>query len=181
MSKKITFPVMNVKMVPAAKVRANDYNPNKVARQEMALLALSIEQDGFTQPVVTAYDAEADVYIVVDGFHRYTVLTEHFKCPEIPVVVIDRPIEDRMAATVRHNRARGKHQVELMGGMVAKLLALGWTDLRIATHLGMEAEEVLRLKHQAGIASQYVRTPFSKAWVTDTNDILLQKTGAPDA
>lgn len=170
--KQITFPVMQVRMVTAAKVVANDYNPNRVARAEMQLLIHSIEQDGFTQPVVTAYDPEADLYVVVDGFHRWTVLTQHFGCEEIPVVVIDRPIQDRMAATVRHNRARGKHQVELMGGMVGKLLALGWTDTQIARHLGMEAEEVLRLKHQVGIASQYARTPFGKAWVKDTDDML---------
>ena len=92
MSKKISFPVMAVKMVPAEKVVANDYNPNRVARIEMQLLIHSIEQDGFTQPVVTAYDPVADIYTVVDGFHRATVLKTHFKCTEIPVVVIDRPI-----------------------------------------------------------------------------------------
>ncbi len=172
--KQITFPVMQVRMVPAAKVVANDYNPNKVAKAEMALLIHSIEQDGFTQPVVTFFDAEADTYVVVDGFHRATVLKDHFKCPEIPVVVIDRPIEDRMAATVRHNRARGKHQVELMGTMVEKLLGLGWDNTRIARHLGMEAEEVLRLCHQKGIASQYARSTFGKAWVTDTDDIVAR-------
>lgn len=174
MAKKISFPVMQVRMVPAAKVVANDYNPNRVAKVEMQLLIHSIEEDGFTQPVVTAYDAEKDQYVVVDGFHRYTVLKTHFKCDEIPVVVIERGIKDRMAATVRHNRARGKHQVELMGTMVGKLIALGWTDLQIAKHLGMEAEEVLRLKHQAGIASQFSRTPFGKAWVTRTDDIVAK-------
>ena len=173
-AKKLTFPVMNVQMVPAAKVVANDYNPNKVAKREMELLIHSIEQDGFTQPVVVVRDEANDLFVVVDGFHRATVLKTHFKAPEIPVVVIDRPIQDRMAATVRHNRARGKHQVELMGGMVGKLLALGWTDSEIATHLGMEAEEVLRLRHQVGIASQYTRQPFGKAWVRDTGDVILQ-------
>lgn len=173
MTKNISFPVMQVRMVPAEKVVANDYNPNRVARAEMQLLIHSIEQDGFTQPVVTAYDPETDLYIVVDGFHRYTVLKTHFKCEEIPIVVIARDIKDRMAATVRHNRARGKHQVELMGGMVEKLLALGWTDTQIARHLGMEAEEVLRLKHQVGIASQYARTPFGKAWVKAADDVIL--------
>lgn len=161
----ITFPVLAVRMVPAQKVVANDYNPNRVAREEMQLLIHSIEQDGFTQPVVTFYDAEADIYVVVDGFHRYTVLTEHFACEEIPVVVIDKPIQDRMASTIRHNRARGKHQVDLMSVLVEKLLRLGWTDQEIAQHLGMEAEEVLRLKQLTGLADLFDGQPFGRAWV----------------
>ena len=174
MAKKvITFPVMNVRMVPASKVFANDYNPNKVASAEMKLLAHSIEEDGFTQPVVVAYDRDTDTYIVVDGFHRYTVLTKIFECDEIPVVVIEREIKDRMAATIRHNRARGKHQVDLMATMVEKLLDLGWENSQIAGHLGMEAEEVLRLRQQRGIASRDANRPFSKAWVRDTDDIIL--------
>lgn len=170
----VKFPVMNVKLVPAEKVVANDYNPNKVATPEMKLLIHSIAEDGLTQPIVVFYDAAIDTYIVVDGFHRYTALTRHFKCPEIPVVVIERDIKDRMASTIRHNRARGKHQVDLMGEMVEKLLALGWKETDIAKHLGMEAEEVLRLKQQQGIGAQFANQPFGKAWVRDTDDVMLQ-------
>jgi ParB-like chromosome segregation protein Spo0J len=122
---------------------------------------------------VTVYDPTTDIYTVIDGFHRYTVLVGHFGCEEIPVVTIDRDIKDRMAATVRHNRARGKHQLDLMATMVEKLLVMGWSDSQIAKHLGMEAEEVLRLRHQRGIASQYANHQFGKAWVVDTDDILV--------
>ena len=171
--KKVTFPVMNVKMVPASKVQANDYNPNKVASPEMKLLITSIEADGVTQPIVTFYDKDTDMYTVVDGFHRYTVLTKHFKCDEVPVVVIDKPLAERMASTVRHNRARGKHQVELMSQMLVKLINLGQTDAQIAKQMGMSAEEVLRLKQQTGIASIFKGQHHSMAWVSDVDDPLL--------
>lgn len=162
--KPISFPVLEVRMVPAEKVVANDYNPNKVASQEMELLAHSIEEDGFTQPVVTCYDSLRDLYVVIDGFHRWTILKIWFELPEIPVVVIDRPIKDRMAATVRHNRARGKHSVDGMSQLVASLYRKGWTDQEIATHLGMEGEEVLRLKSQTGFAELFSGREYSKSW-----------------
>jgi ParB-like chromosome segregation protein Spo0J len=160
----IEFPCLAAKLVDASKVIANDYNPNAVASPEMDLLEHSIREDGVTQPVVTFYDAEADVYVVVDGFHRYTVLTKRLKCKQIPVVVIDKTIENRMASTIRHNRARGKHKVDLMSDMVTKLLKLGWKDIDIANHLGMTAEEVLRLKQMTGLAGLFDGQPYSKAW-----------------
>lgn len=172
---KITFPVMDVRMVPAEQVQANDYNPNKVARPELELLMHSIAEDGVTQPIVTYYDAEIDRYIVVDGFHRFIVLTREFCCSEIPIVVIDKNIKDRMASTIRHNRARGKHQVDLMGEMVEKLLEFGWKETAIAKHLGMEAEEVLRLKQLQGIGRHFARQPFGRAWVRDQSDILVSE------
>lgn len=162
--KPITFPVMDVKMVSAAKVVSNEYNPNKVAPQEMELLAVSIEEDGFTQPVVVVHDAELDQYIVIDGFHRYTILTKWFELPKIPVVVLQKDIKERMAATVRHNRARGKHTVDLMADLVGDLVKKGWSDLEIANHLGMEGEEVLRLKSQLGVAEMFAGRSYSKAW-----------------
>lgn len=106
MSKEITFPVLNVKMVDIKKVVANDYNPNKVAPPEMELLRHSIEEDGYTQPIVTYYDEETDKYIVVDGFHRYRVAKEVFNLKEVPIVTIDKDLDNRMASTIRHNRAR---------------------------------------------------------------------------
>ena len=161
---KIEFPCLSPNLVDADKVVANDYNPNAVASPEMDLLEISIREDGVTQPVVTFYDADIDRYVVVDGFHRYTVLTKRLQCPQIPVVVIDKPIQDRMASTIRHNRARGKHQVDLMSEIVTKLLKLGWSDLDIANHLGMSAEEVLRLKQMTGLAGLFAGQPYSKAW-----------------
>ena len=172
---KLTFPVMGVKMVPAEKVQANDYNPNRVAAPEMKLLIESIKADGVTQPIVTFYDAQTDIYIVIDGFHRYTVLTKHFSAPEVPVVVVDKPLADRMASTVRHNRARGKHQVELMSDMLLSLIKMGRTDAQIAKQLGMSAEEVLRLKQQTGIAGIFKGQSQSMAWVSDPDDPTVKK------
>ena len=166
---------MAVRMVPAAKVVANDYNPNIVASPEMKLLIHSIAEDGLTQPVVTFYDPETDIYVVIDGFHRYTVLTKYFKCLEIPVVVIEKDIKDRMASTIRHNRARGKHQVDLMSTLVERLLREGWKDIDIANHLGMEAEEVLRLKQMTGLAELFSDQPFSKAWIKDPAELEFYK------
>jgi ParB-like chromosome segregation protein Spo0J len=162
---KITFPVMAVKMVLSEKVVANTYNPNKVARPEMDLLAQSIEADGVTQPIVTFYDAATDHYIVVDGFHRYSILVERFHCPEIPIVTIDRPLAERMASTIRHNRARGKHQVDLMGDLVSSLIGQGMTDDEIAGRLGMEGEEVLRLRQHVKAAAVLANNQYGRAWV----------------
>lgn len=158
----IEFPCLTPIFVPANQVVANDYNPNKVDPEEMRLLQLSISEDGLTQAVVVIYDPESDRYIVVDGFHRYLLLTRKFKCSHIPVVVIDKPLAQRMASTVRHNRARGKHTTGLMEGIVRRLD--GWTDSEIARKLGMKAEELLRLK-QGGIVEFYKHREYSRAWV----------------
>lgn len=168
--RKITFPVMDVKMVPSHKVVSNEYNPNKVATQEMELLAVSIEEDGFTQPVVTCRDEVNDRWVVVDGFHRWTILTLWFELPEIPIVEIDKTLDQRMAATIRHNRARGKHTVDRMADLVLALVRKDWTDQEIAKHLGMEADEVLRLKSQTGVAELFAKREYSRAWeeVEDT-------------
>ncbi len=163
--KELTFPCLQVKLVPTEKVIANDYNPNEVAREEMNLLAISIEEDGVTQPVVTYYDAEIDRWITVDGFHRRTLIAEYFKSPVTPVVEIEKPIGDRMASTIRHNRARGKHKVDLMSEMVTKLLGLNWTDSEIARYLGMDAEEVLRLKQMTGLAGLFKNQDYGRAWM----------------
>ena len=161
------------KWVKADKIISNDYNPNKVARPEMTLLEDSIKADGVTMNIVAFPDKDQDIDIVVDGFHRWTVLTKRMHFDYVPVSEIHKPMADRMASTVRHNRARGKHEVDLMTNMVEKLLDLGWKEEKIAKHLGMEAEEVLRLKREAGIGSHYANQPHSKAWVRDTNDVLL--------
>jgi ParB-like chromosome segregation protein Spo0J len=163
--KPLTFPCLQTRMVPVSKVASNEYNPNEVASEEMKLLATSMEEDGVTQPVVAFYDATIDTYIVVDGFHRYSLMKDYFECEEIPVVVIDKSIQDRMASTIRHNRARGKHQVDLMSVMVERLLKLGWNDVQIAQHLGMEAEEVLRLKQMTGLAGLFKGQSYSRSWI----------------
>lgn len=164
-----TSPVYNVRAVPVEKVEANTYNPNAVAPPEMKLLELSIWEDGFTQPVVTYYDKAKDKYIVVDGFHRYTVLKTSKRIFEreqglLPIVVIDKEIGERMASTIRHNRARGSHNVDLMSNIVGELVEMGKSDHWISRHLGMDVDEILRLKQITGLASLFKDKEFSRSW-----------------
>lgn len=165
MKKQFKSPVYNVIAVSIDKIEANDYNPNHVAKREMDLLYQSIKADGYTMPVVCFYDEIRDKYIIVDGFHRYTILMTHSDIFErengmLPVSVIDKPIEDRMASTIRHNRARGKHEVELQASLVA-MLKSGWDELKIMKELGMTLEEVQRLIGLKGIASEIKGVPYS--------------------
>ena len=160
----IEFPVLNVKIVDIDKVIANDYNPNKVAPPEMRLLKHSIEEDGYTQPIVTYYDKEQDIYIVVDGFHRYRCAKEYFHLKQIPIVTIDKDLENRMASTIRHNRARGTHQIIDMSHIVITLTQNGWTEEEISKHLGMELDEIIRLKQITGLRDSYANHVFSKSW-----------------
>jgi len=162
--KKIEMPVLNVRMIPIEKVVANDYNPNKVAPPEMKLLKLSIEEDGYTQPIVTYYDKEQDLYIVIDGFHRYRCAKEYFNLKEVPCTVIDKPLENRKASTIRHNRARGSHQITGMSSIVIDLYKCGWSDADICKQLGMELDEVIRLKQVGGLKDAFANHVFSKSW-----------------
>ena len=168
-------PVYNVKAVPIDKVRANDYNPNSVAPPEMALLEISIWEDGYTQPVVTYYNEADDTYIVVDGFHRFLTLKNSKRINErekglLPVVVINKEIGDRMASTIRHNRARGSHQIELMSTIVAELVEMGKGDRWICEHIGMSVDELLRLKQITGLAALFQNTDFSQSWEVDMEE-----------
>ena len=162
--KPVTFPVLDVKLVPISKVIANDYNPNKVATKEFELLCLSIEEDGMTQPVVTFYDEIKDLYVVVDGFHRYKALKEYFKSDMIAVVTIQKDINQRMASTIRHNRARGKHEVELQSELVRSLIENGESDSNVCNSLGLTSEEFLRLKQVSGIAQELSNKEYGKSW-----------------
>lgn len=163
-------PVDVVQWIPSERVVANDYNPNKVAPPEMRLLHLSIKEDGYTQPIVAYYDKELDKYIIVDGFHRNRVGKEYADIREsvkghLPIVVINKDIKSRMASTIRHNRARGTHQVQSMSQVVAELHLKGWSDKKIAEQLGMDKDEVLKLKQFAGLGDLFRNREFSKAWV----------------
>ena len=163
------MPIDNVRWVPLKKVVANDYNPNAVPRREMALLYRSIKEDGLTQPIVTFHDSENDKYIIVDGFHRYTVLRMHSDLlktthGKVPVVVIDKPLVERMASTVRHNRARGKHSVAGMANLVFKMLEEGVSDEEVCRKLGLTSEELVRIKYVTGFAKLYEGAEFSRAW-----------------
>ena len=163
--KKLEFPCMQ--LVSIDKVVANNYNPNKVAKPEMELLYKSILEDGLTMPVVTFYDEKIDKYVIVDGFHRYTIVKDYFKSDVVAISVIDKDIKQRMASTVRHNRARGVHKVDLQADMVVDLLKKGWNDNDISKELGMTLEEVLRLKQQTGIAELFKDRTHSKSWVVN--------------
>lgn len=168
-------PVYDVKRVPIEKVTANDYNPNSVAPPEMALLETSIWEDGYTQPVVVVRDTENDKYVVVDGFHRYCILRDSRRVNEreqgmLPVVVLDKEMHDRMASTIRHNRARGSHNIELMSTIVAELVEMGKGDHWICKHIGMSPDELLRLKQITGVAALFQNQDFSRSWDVDQYD-----------
>jgi ParB-like chromosome segregation protein Spo0J len=163
-------PVDLVRWVLADGVTANDYNPNSVAPPEMKLLEQSIESDGYTQPIVTWVDGEQRE--VIDGFHRNRVGKES---PVIrarvlgylPVVTVNNDRQDkgdRIAATIRHNRARGKHKVEAMSDIVIELKRRNWSDEKIAKNLGMDPDEILRLTQISGLAEMFADQEFSSSW-----------------
>ena len=172
-------PVDNVIWVNYNQVEANDYNPNAVAKREMKLLYTSIKHDGYTQPIVTIWDDEKQKYVIIDGFHRYASMVynkdlRELNNDQVPIVVLDKDVNDRMASTIRHNRARGKHSVEGMSNIVLQMLKNGWGDAEICNELGLETEELVRLKYVSGFAKLYEDKPFSQAWET-TNQIKLRK------
>ena len=171
LSPLVSQPVDRVRWVPIDRVEPNDYNPNSVASKEMGLLYHSIKQDGYTQPVVTIYDPDKDKYVIVDGFHRYFVCTVkkdiYARCEGLlPIVVLDKSINERMASTVRHNRARGEHSVTGMGKLVFEMLENGWSDVEVCNHLGLEPEELLKLKHITGFSKLFEDVEYSRAWET---------------
>ena len=161
-------PVYDVRAVPVEKVVANSYNPNVVAPPEMKLLELSIWEDGYTMPIV-CYQLEDGTYEIVDGFHRCQIMKTYRDIYEredgmMPVAVIDKPLGNRMASTIRHNRARGSHNIGLMTSIIQELTEAGMSDAWILKNLGMDAEELLRLKQLSGIAALFRDGEFSRAW-----------------
>ena len=182
LSKTKKQPIDRVRWIHVDEVQANNYNPNAVANKEMQLLHTSIKHDGYTQPVVAVYDKALKKYVIVDGFHRYSVMRQAKDIQKttdsfLPVVVLEKSINDRMASTVRHNRARGKHSVAGMANMVFKMLEEGWEDAQIANELGMEAEELVRLKHITGFSKLFENVEYRKAWVSKRQIKLAQKNG----
>ncbi|MDR1892924.1 MAG: ParB/RepB/Spo0J family partition protein [Oscillospiraceae bacterium] len=154
------------------KIQANSYNPNKVPPPEMKLLVKSILEDGYTMPIVCYHMADVDRYEIVDGFHRYMAMKT---CPEIaereggclPVSVIDKPLSERIASTIRHNRARGVHSIDIMVDIVKQLTEAGLGDDWIMKNIGMDADELLRLKQISGLAALFADGEFSKSWESD--------------
>lgn len=170
MTKEFKSPVYNVKAIPVEKIQANTYNPNHVALPEMKLLYESIKDDGYTMPIVCYRIPDTDKYEIVDGYHRYCVMMKHKDIYEreqgmLPVSVIEKPITDRIASTVRHNRARGTHSPELMKNIVVELKDAGMSDQWIRRNLGMDADELLRLKQISGLARLFEDEEFSKGWI----------------
>lgn len=162
-------PVYNIKSIPIEKIQANTYNPNHVAPPEMKLLYESIKQDGYTMPIVCYYLKELDKYEIVDGYHRYTTMLNHkdiYKRENgmLPVSVINKPLENRIASTIRHNRARGTHSIDLMVNVVKELKESGMSDEWIMKNIGMDADELLRLKQVSGLAALFKDKEFSKSW-----------------
>jgi ParB-like chromosome segregation protein Spo0J len=166
-------PVDCVQWIRAELVQANDYNPNTVAPPEMALLEHSVTEDGYTQPIVAWPQDEG--YEVVDGFHRNRVGRESATVRErvkgyLPLTIINPGREDRgdrIAATIRHNRARGKHRIDAMAEIVLELKRRNWTDAKIGRELGMDPDEVLRLSQITGLAEMFANREFSEAWEAD--------------
>lgn len=164
----LRHPAARPQLIPVDKVKGNDYNPNKVAPPEMRLLRLSMAKDGQTMPVVVSQDSQGS-FEIVDGFHRRSIAKN---TPEIHealqgylfVVELNKSLEDRITSTVRHNMARGSHQVELTARLVATLKKNNWTNERIGIELGMDPDEVLRLKQVTGLAEAFEDKEFSKAW-----------------
>jgi len=163
-----TSPVYGVKAVPIDKIHASTFDSNCVASPEMELLYKSILEDGYTMPIVCYYIKEDDSYEIVDGYHRYRIMLDNKDIYNrengmLPVSVIDKPDADRMASTIRHNSARASHSTELMAGIVAELTEAGMLDAWIIKNIGVDKEELLRLKKISGLASLYKDREFSKA------------------
>ena len=169
-------PVDCVQWIKQDVIGANDYNPNHVAPPEMELLKLSIEADGFTQPIVTW--KKDDTFEVVDGFHRSKVGKAYKSVNDrlsgyLPIVIIKEDREqrnDRIASTIRHNRARGKHKIDAMSDIVVELKRRNWSPKKIGTELGMDQDEVLRLCQVSGLAEMFLDKDFSEAWEADILD-----------
>jgi parB domain protein nuclease len=163
-------PAYNIIRVPIEKIQANAYNPNHVAPPEMKLLEKSILEDGYTMPIVCYYLKDEDKYEIVDGFHRYTTMLRNKEIREredgcLPVSIIDKPLENRMASTIRHNRARGSHSIDLMQNIVKELVEAGLGDVWIMKNIGMDADELLRLKQLTGLKELFKDRAFSSSWV----------------
>ena len=166
---KFKSPVYQVRAVPVEKIVPNTYNPNAVAPPELKLLYDSIKEDGYPMPIVCFYMPEEDRYMIVDGFHRYRIMLDYPDIYEreggvLPVSVIDKPLDHRMASTIRHNRARGSHDVDLMSHIVKELHELGRSDKWISKHLGMDKDEILRLKQLTGLMALFRDVEFGTAW-----------------
>lgn len=162
-------PAFNVKSIPLSKIKTNDYNPNKMASPEFKLLKRSLEIDGMTMPIVVTRPDRDGFHTVIDGAHRFEIFkksTELFNSTagNIPVAILEKPFDARISSTVRHNIARGVHQVELTAKLVVELKGMNWSNEKIALELGMDADEVLRMQQITGLAEAFKDDEFSSSW-----------------
>lgn len=165
MKQEIKIPCLAVKLVPREQLQANNYNPNHVPKDKMELLKQSIIDNGFCFPIVTIWDADLEKYVIVDGFHRYTIcLPEWLDIEQVPVVVLEHNISQRMAATIQFNKARGVHQVDLDADVVKSLLEQGMKEDEVAKHLGLDLDTVLRYKQMTGIIDLFKNVDYTPSW-----------------
>ncbi|MCG9780687.1 IbrB-like domain-containing protein [Photobacterium damselae] len=171
-SKKIiefNHPVLNIKLIRSSLIKENDYNPNKVAPPEFKLLKHSINKDGVTMPVVVNKNNDTDYYTIIDGFHRSKLIKSDLEIKNslagyIPVVVLNKDNDECMSSSIRHNVARGSHQVELTAKLVMKLRDMNWSNETIGKEIGMDKDEVLRMQQVTGLAEAFKDEHFSSAW-----------------
>lgn len=165
MKHKIAFPCLQTKLVPRDMVQANNYNPNHVSGDKMQLLKQSIIDNGFCFPIVTIWDADIEKYVIVDGFHRWTICQKQWlDIGQIPVVVLEHDITKRMTATVQFNKARGVHQVDLDAEIIRSLIQQGMNEEEISVHLGIDIETIHRYKQLTGIAEIFKTAEYSTSW-----------------
>lgn len=162
---KVLITCANVFIVNRSLVQANTYNPNSVPDSKMQLLLQSIIDNGFCFPIVTIYDEESEMFVVIDGFHRLLLSYENYlDLPYIPIVVLQHNVAQRMIATIQFNKARGVHQVDLDAEVIRALIEQGLSEDEISNELGIDLETVYRYKQVTGIAELFKNTPYSKSW-----------------
>jgi ParB-like chromosome segregation protein Spo0J len=162
---KIAMPCLDVKLVKREDVVANNYNPNAVSPDKMDLLRQSIVDNGFCFPIVTIWDADLSKYVIIDGFHRFTMCQpEWLDLEEVPVVVLEHDITKRLIATVQFNKARGVHQVDLDADLIRSLIEQGLAEEEISAHLGIDLDTVHRYKQVSGVAALFANATFSTSW-----------------
>ncbi len=165
MKREIKVPCLDVKLVPRELVQANNYNPNHVPKDKMELLKQSILDNGFCFPIVTIWSEEDGKYIIIDGFHRYTICQpEWLDIEQVPIVVLEHDISKRMAATIQFNKARGVHQVDLDADVVRSLLEQGMSEEEVSRHLGIDLDTVLRYKQMTGIVDLFKNIDYTPSW-----------------
>lgn len=165
MKQAITMPCLAVRLVPREKVVANSYNPNSVSPDKMALLAQSIVDNGFCFPIVTIYDGERDVYVIIDGFHRRIICdSDWLDIDPVPIVVLEHDLARRQIATIQFNKARGVHQVDLDAEVIRSLSEQGLADEEIAARLVIDLDTVHRYKQVSGVAALFAKSEYSLSW-----------------